>query len=63
MTEKEKAELRKLNEEIKTLRHDRWLKRQELKLKLKELEIRLASVFITTLIGSAGLFKIIQSFL
>ncbi len=63
MTEKDKAEIRKLNEEVKTLKHDRWIKRRELKLKSEEVKLKWYAAAITTLIGSAGIFKIIKEFL
>ncbi len=62
MNEKERAEIRKLNEESRSLRHDRWIKRQELRVKQKELEVKIITTLITTLIGSAGIFKMIETF-
>ena len=60
MTEREQAEVRKLNEEARTLRHDRWIKRQELKIRRQDTALKWYTALITTFIRSAGLFKIIS---
>ena len=63
MNEREKAEIRKLNEEIKTLKHERWIKRQELRHKQNEIKLKLYTAATATFAGAAALAKIITDFI